>query len=316
MKPVFAPEYYTSFACIASACRHSCCVGWEIDLDDGALDRYAAVEGELGDRLARGIDRRAEPPCFVLTPDERCPFLRRDGLCDIITHLGEDALCHICADHPRFRHVQADRVEVGLGLCCEAAASLILGRQEPFRLVELPAAVASRDRFSMDAVEEADGDTLALRARREALLAIATDRTRPLSARTEHLLAADSGTLPAYSFAEWAQILRDMERLDPAWDGSIDALAAKNTSPAHELAGESHTAYEQLLTYFLYRYAADEDAVTEALAAPVRFAVLSTVLIHAITDATGQELCEVARLYSSEVEYSEENLARMMTLLA
>ena len=316
MKPVFAPDYYTAFACIASDCRHSCCVGWEIDLDGITATRYQAAKGNFGDRLRAGIDFTADPSCMILTPDERCPFLRRDGLCDVIIHLGEDALCHICADHPRFRHICEDRVEIGLGLCCEAAAALILGRTEPFCLIRLPDDVAARDRFSHEEIYAADEDTLALRARREALLAIATDRTRSLSARMEELLAVDSGVLPAYSFADWANILRDMERLDPTWDGYIDVLTARCTSPTDELTDEAHIAYEQLLTYFLYRYAVDEDAVADSIAAPVRFAVLSTVLIHAITDSTGQDLCEVARAYSSEVEYSEENLARMMAFLA
>ena len=143
MKPVFVPNIYPAFRCIAADCRHTCCVGWEIDVDEDALSRYRSVQGSLGARLAAGIDTTADPPCFRLTPDERCPFLNDRGLCDIITELGEGALCRICADHPRFRHVQSDRVELGLGLCCEAAGTLLLGSREPFALIELPAAAAA-----------------------------------------------------------------------------------------------------------------------------------------------------------------------------
>jgi lysine-N-methylase len=28
-----APKYYLDFACIADRCKHSCCIGWEIDVD-------------------------------------------------------------------------------------------------------------------------------------------------------------------------------------------------------------------------------------------------------------------------------------------
>ena len=30
---IIAPNYYPAFRCIADKCRHSCCIGWEIDID-------------------------------------------------------------------------------------------------------------------------------------------------------------------------------------------------------------------------------------------------------------------------------------------
>ena len=37
---LFAPKYYGSFKCIADKCEHSCCIGWEIDIDDTTLKKY------------------------------------------------------------------------------------------------------------------------------------------------------------------------------------------------------------------------------------------------------------------------------------
>ena len=31
----YAPNYYKSFKCIADRCRHSCCKGWNVYLDEG-----------------------------------------------------------------------------------------------------------------------------------------------------------------------------------------------------------------------------------------------------------------------------------------
>ena len=42
---VIMPSYYPNFACIAGACRHSCCVGWEIDIDEDRLTEYRAAAG-------------------------------------------------------------------------------------------------------------------------------------------------------------------------------------------------------------------------------------------------------------------------------
>ena len=77
------PDYYADFACVAGACRHTCCVGWEIDIDPDSLRRYQAMPGEMGERLRSYIDIE-ETPHFRLTADERCPLLNTNGLCDLI----------------------------------------------------------------------------------------------------------------------------------------------------------------------------------------------------------------------------------------
>ncbi len=129
------PDYYDEFRCIAGACGDSCCIGWEIDVDEKMRNTYQNVSGELGERLKACIDW--EEGHFILQgKEERCPFLNRENLCELIIGLGEEALCHICREHPRFYDwFEGDYTEVGLGLCCEAAGRLILGRKEPVRLV-------------------------------------------------------------------------------------------------------------------------------------------------------------------------------------
>ena len=122
------PDYYKDFRCIAGDCRHSCCIGWEIDIDEDSLAFFESVPGEFGDRLRQNISKYGDAH-FVLGEGERCPFLNRDNLCDIILTLGEEHICGICTDHPRFRNELPGRVETGLGLCCEEAARLILSKK-------------------------------------------------------------------------------------------------------------------------------------------------------------------------------------------
>ncbi|MBQ7909879.1 MAG: flagellin lysine-N-methylase [Clostridia bacterium] len=323
MKPVFVPNYYESFRCIAAACKHSCCVGWEIDVDADTLAYYDTVTGEMGKRLRASIDHEADPPCFRLTPDERCPFLNESGLCDLITELGEESLCHICDDHPRFRNVLSDRVELGLGLCCEAAAELILSQTEPFSVVELPPEKAARERHAHEDSEALDDLTDALIAHRKALLPLLTDRTKPLADRIRHVFhecdidLSENGTDTFGSFSAIAALLRDMERLDPAWDAYLDALEELTEDPPAELNGEASVAYENLICYFLYRYmTTDAEYWPNAKRTRTAFAVLCALIIHAIHRATGgkdlDSLCETARMFSCEIEYSEENLERLM----
>ena len=93
---LYAPQYYEDFHCIAGACKHTCCEGWEIDIDEEQLARFRR-EPHIAPHIEEG-----DPPHFRLLEGERCPFLNSRNLCDIYTELGEEHLCQICTDHPRF----------------------------------------------------------------------------------------------------------------------------------------------------------------------------------------------------------------------
>ena len=98
---LIAPDYYPDFACIAGACGHSCCVGWEIDIDEHTLKRYKRLKDGYGAVIAGSI-AMDDTPHFRLGSHDRCPHLDERGLCRIILNVGEDYLCDICREHPRF----------------------------------------------------------------------------------------------------------------------------------------------------------------------------------------------------------------------
>lgn len=41
------PSYYKTFQCIADKCEHSCCIGWEIDIDEDSYEYYMGIGGAL-----------------------------------------------------------------------------------------------------------------------------------------------------------------------------------------------------------------------------------------------------------------------------
>lgn len=129
------PDYYDRFHCIAGACSDSCCIGWEIDVDEERREQYRKETGEIGQRLHAFIDW--EEGHFILQgKEERCPFLNEDNLCDLILELGEESLCEICREHPRYYEWYDGLTEVGVGLCCEEAARLILENENKAYFVE------------------------------------------------------------------------------------------------------------------------------------------------------------------------------------
>lgn len=307
------PDYYPAFQCLAGRCRHTCCAGWEIDVDGESLARYRRTEGAMGERLKKAISSE-DKPHFILGDGERCPFLNAENLCDLILYGGEDFLCQICTDHPRFRTFLPSRTEVGLGLCCEAAGELILGRAEPMRLLA---------EGSEGSPDEEERYLLALR---EEVLSLAKNRSIPLRERMRKILAlcgSEAETEPL----GWVDFYRGLERLEEGWTDTLnelEALGAQRDETAFlRYMGDREREYENLLVYFLYRHflTAYDDGDVAGKAA---FAVLSTEMLLALGTIqyekngvfTFGDQVELARRYSSEIEYSQENLDAFFDALA
>lgn len=309
---IIGPDYYPEFVCIADQCCHTCCAGWEIDIDEDSFARYQALEGEVGEKVRRRISTEGGTPHYRMGAGERCPFLQENGLCEMILELGEENLCQICADHPRFRNFYADRTEIGLGLCCEAAGARILKRQEPVKLI----AVGEED-----VPEEEDPEELGLRSFRDMLFEIMQDRSCTLDERLEELLDTCGG-MPERSLSDWAADLLTLERLDENWTSCLERLRTGVWDERPLSTPEWERALEQAGVYFLYRHipAALDDGDTASKAA---FAVLSVRLLRGLCALHLQEngtvslddLVEYARMYSGEVEYSEENLQQLFDWL-
>ena len=298
---LIAPSYYKDFSCIADKCKHSCCIGWEIDIDERTDELYKTVGGELGKRLENNIDRSGEVPHFKLACGERCPFLNENGLCDIISELGEGALCQICDDHPRYRNFYADRTEIGLGLCCEAAAELILNNKEKTELVVLQ---NDGDEDDPDADEEI------FFSMREKIFSIVQDRTLGINERIEKLLSEFDLAMPEKTLSEWADDFLTLEMLDGEWGIMLNKIKSKNTMPQFT----DELAAEQILYYFIYRHLAD-GLYDGRFSERVRFAILALTMIFAVADTCDLSLTEASRFYSSEIEYSEENVEAVLNML-
>ncbi len=312
---IIVPTYYRDFTCIAGACKHSCCIGWEIDIDDETNEIYRRIGGDFGMRLSHNIDSEDGQAHFRLDEDERCPFLKKNGLCDIILTLGEDHLCQICSDHPRFRNFFSDRTEIGLGLCCEAAGKLILFGDRDFELTLL-----CEDDEKTTALTDDEVELLSIR---QDIVSLLCDRSLTLSERAARLCAGWGNSLPHKSIAEWAAFYRSLECLDPKRDEILTALESASIEELHfPLDSDTERAFERLLCYFIFRHlsGALEDFRYEAR---ISFALLSLLMIYSAASVIYHRkkslshavLIDLVRIYSSEIEYSEENMEAILNKL-
>ncbi|MBQ9747557.1 MAG: flagellin lysine-N-methylase [Clostridia bacterium] len=305
-----APNYCKEFQCIADRCRHSCCIGWEIDVDEDSLRYYESVDHPFGKKLAANIERDGEQAHFRLVGEqERCPFLQPNGLCEMILTLGEESLCDICREHPRYYLYLANREEMGLGLCCEEAARLILSQTED-TVMEL-----IDDDGETEPTDAWERDLVAARAR---IFAKLQTRTDPLHARINALLSEYGAVFPDLSPAEWCDKLSALEILDPAWDRTLDML--RTLENTHDT--EWQMPFEKLLLYLLYRHTAAAEDLRD-LRARIAFACLGYHVVRWLSAAKKQadrsidlsDIVGLARRYSSEIEYSEDNTESLLSFL-
>ena len=302
----FYPFYYGGFKCIGGGCKHNCCIGWEIDIDPLTFEKYQGISGDFGNRLKENVSTK-DTPHFILQKEERCPFLNKDNLCDIILEKGEDFLCRICSDHPRFRNFFANCTEVGLGLCCEEAARLVLSQKEPFFMAEKKEEILTDEEISF------------FRFRGDIFQKIG-DRKLPLPERILSLLQRYGISFPQKTHGEWADIFLSLEHLDDAWVALLNEL--KQAESVQPIGEEWDVVSEQLFSYFIYRHLAGglEDG---RYGERILFAVLGVHIISALASLkigkTGTisfaDFAELSRLYSSEIEYSEENTETLLSFL-
>ena len=281
---LYAPKYYSEFKCIADRCRHSCCIGWEIDVDPATLNNYSAISHPYGENIRKSI----EDGHFRLADRDRCPHLDGRGLCRIICELGEEHLCNICREHPRFYNYNSRGCFVGLGLSCEEACRIILG-SDSYRDFEV---IDELD----EEIEDLDFDAI---GKIQKVYDILSDRSVEYSERIGRIAATYS--LPSVLDRE---ILSSLEYLEE----DHRELFINAPSAAFDVNSE---ICERALAYFIFRHCsctADEFEFRAALG----FALFCEDLLRAMS-AGECDIFEIARIISEELEYSEDNTESIKT---
>jgi lysine-N-methylase len=227
----------------------------------------------------------------------RCPFLDERGLCRIISECGEDYLSDICRLHPRYFNYFENHAEIGLGMVCEEAARLILSEDDPFTMIPI-SEVAVCDAVSSDFAFE----------QRDKILDILKKDTR-LSEKLDEIKALYTVSESVYSFDEWKSIFSELEVLDEEWSNTL--LDAEEC----ECAESDEKYFERFITYLVYRHIPRSES-EENLRAVIGFILVSYEMVKNVyysqDNRSFVKLCDIMRLYSSEIEYCEDNVAALI----
>ena len=374
-------DYYDAFACLADACKHSCCVDWEIDIDEDSWDYYDTVDGPFGDRL-RTCRQTGEDRSFILRPDGRCPFLNDNGLCDLITELGEESLCEVCTEYPRFTVEYRDVREKSLSVSCEEAGRLLFEHQEPVRMVAQEfEEYLSYEEEDWGTDEEEKGYELSddvpeedeepseelcefLQMARQNVITLLQDRRYIVADRLsaaltyarqvqdilnnwqgeaapelgaddipmllQHVYKEKSPASLLQAFQLRCDVYAAMELLDEEWEqlfADTKALLGSISEADYAKAIQTLTAsspdveiwYEHFLVYVVFRYAIKSVYDTEFFDR-IRLAAAFYLMLRDV-DATFylktghftlSDRIDLARVFSRQVEHSEENVESLM----
>ena len=121
---IFKILNYDKFKCIADKCEFTCCKGWEINIDNSTYNKW---KNENLDYLLEKVEAKDKKEVYFINKEnhEDCPFLDKQGLCNIVKNHGEEYLSLTCHTFPRIENVFDDRRELSLSCSCKEVVEII-----------------------------------------------------------------------------------------------------------------------------------------------------------------------------------------------
>ncbi len=317
------PDFFDVFKCIADKCTDSCCIGWEIDVDEVAFEKYSKLQSPLGDEIRNRITKSEDGNnCFTLTENESCPFLDRNNLCKLIVATGDcSLLCDICREHPRFYEWFVGVTECGLGLCCEEVCRILLEKEEPFSLIQ----ESDGEEIVLETAEDvAESDFyIFLSAFREKIFEILFDKEMSFEDKLVNVLSKTEAfcqeEIKIRNYKKSLELYKKTEPIDENWTGYINTLS-ENYENVLKIEKEfqektnGDMLYSKILAYILYRHFS-KAVFDKSIKERICFAVESVRFIYLCDMKTYSEKGELSlkdrienlKNWSKQVEYSEEN---------
>lgn len=291
---LYAPRYYKKFKCIADKCEHSCCIGWEIDIDKNTIKKYRKLRCDYAAVIRKSICME-DTPHFKLGEGDRCPHLDERGLCKIILNVGEEYLSDICREHPRFYNY-TDVCEMGIGMSCPEAARLILGSSDYEVMEELGEVDAIAEEIEFNG-----------RARREEIFEIL--KSTSLEYREKREKIYNTYSIDKTDDKRMLVKLDALEYLDVTHKEMFMSFSSENRPLGKDVY------LERFLAYFIYRHCT-ESYDAEDFRARLNFCLfcesLFASLICTEKAETLPDISRIASVISEEIEYSEDNTYNLM----
>ena len=313
------PDFFDSFVCKADKCTDTCCAGWEIIVDDDTYSAYQKLNDADYAHISDGIDFDSEGNrIFRLKECERCWFLNDNGLCDIYSRHGENALCDICREHPRFYNWYDNATESGLGLCCEKVCEMLFDADTRFGLIS--------------SGEKTEDDYFTLYDLREKCFSLLKDDKKCFEIRISDLLdyaVSAESELFDYNcrrvhyedrlmlFEDVIDLFSETEAINSEWTSLIEGIRTHideilKISENHQF---DINEYKKFISYVIYRNLI-ESTFSNGFTNGIAFAVASLVFLHMCDcyavlkkgEFSISDRIDNVKMWSKQIEYNEENV--------
>ncbi len=294
---LYAPSYYDSFKCIADKCAHSCCIGWEIDVDEKTLEKYRKSKCEYCKTVLNSIEN-SDTPHFKLKDGDRCPHLNSQGLCNLIINMGEEYLCDICREHPRFYNFTNYGQEVGIGMSCPEACRLILNSDSYNDFEVVARGTGDVERIEYDALAD-----------REKVYSILKNENLNYTDRLNAICSEYGIDLKSVPRSEYFECINSLEYLN---DSHRLEFSAFDLGLSSDKASEKYL--ERAFGYFVYRHCT-EATDYEDFKISLSFCLFCERLLDCLIKGKKEEdVYEMARILSEEIEYNTDNVDKIKEL--
>ena len=198
-------------------------------------------------------------------------------------------------------------------MCCEEAARLILSQESKFKMVLL-----KDDNIAIDLTED---EEYILNVR-EDLYLILYENENDIENGINKIFDFMEYSFPDKSLSQWVDLLLNLEILDPQWKTLLENVKSKENEIIKTDFKGFNRAFINLIIYFLFRHMVN-CSDWEDLCARVSFSIFAYKLIKMLCinklieseECNFEDLCEYARIFSSEIEYSQENMDAVLDML-
>jgi len=294
---LYAPKYYNEFNCIADKCPHSCCIGWEIDIDEATYKKYKKSKNEYALAVISSIEN-CDTPHFKLTKEERCPHLNEQGLCEIIINMGKEYLCDICSAHPRFYNFTNYGSEVGVGMSCPEACRIILSSDDYDEFEVVARGDGDIERIDYDALVD-----------RDEIYCILKNKSISLCDKIKAICEKYEIDLKRISNKSYLDCINGLEYLNGSHKKLFSAFSTEAV-----VSKDCEKYLERVLAYLVYRHCTEATSLEDFKISLSLCLFCQALLASLIEDKKEGEVYEMARILSEEIEYNTDNIDKIKEL--
>jgi lysine-N-methylase len=306
------PDYYEKFKCVGGDCKDTCCAGWEIDIDEETFYYYQTLNGDIGNRIKESIKIEGEDVFFPLTKNNRCPFLNDKNLCDIYSALGEESLCQVCTEYPRYYLRLQEYEQIDMSLSCMELGRIFFENDEKICFIKRGSG-------------HIDDEVKNILSIRNEMIDILQGEGYSIISKWQTIFSKFQISYHQESAESLINVFENLELIDEKWRSRFNSVKRYVAIKDNLLKMDNEEFYkkygwqfEKLSVYFVFRYISQiyysEENLKDILNMTIKMIIRSLSFIKLMIMSCDKDIdiIDITHAFSKQVEHSDENVEKLM----